>query len=67
MKTTIDTHSFLCDPIFDPDRTEVIETLFENTCRLYGMAIWIYCERSKSELFYYVFFTTKLTKNTKKL
>ena len=27
----------------------------------------IYCEWSKSELFYYVFFTTKLTKNTKKL
>jgi hypothetical protein len=25
----------------------------------------LYCERSKSELFYYVFFTTKLTKLTK--
>ncbi|MDL1980342.1 MAG: hypothetical protein LWX02_02485 [Deltaproteobacteria bacterium] len=32
----VDTHPHLCDPIFDSDRTEVIETVFENTCRLYG-------------------------------
>ena len=28
-----------------------------------GIDFEIYCERSQSELFYYIFFTTKLTKN----